>query len=158
MLDTTCKTFQPYSSVPAIHTETHWPLPFYVTFSSLDLGWESQSTESKIYSVQFLIHIKLIRMKFDMMAKQFKLKYWFYCMVSLRYLVEVPAVLLFMSKTVHADIHSNIVWGRYMTVKKCCKNGEYGMILAFALLVVFLPVFCLIVTALSCECCLVIFL
>ena len=60
----------------------HWLLPFYTTFSELDLGWGSQGQHKMksilhrcwLYLLAYSSALHLIRMKIDMTVNQFKLK------------------------------------------------------------------------------------
>ena len=54
----------------------HWPHPFYNTFSDLDLGWGSQSQWKAVpFDVIFSHTFQLIKMKLDVVLKQFKMNF-----------------------------------------------------------------------------------
>ena len=86
-------------------------LPFYGTFTDLDLGSHGQQ-KAKPFGFIFLHTFQLISMKFDMVLKQFKLN-------SLRFneTWEITALLLTVSKNLNVSMclsvyqsGTNLVW------------------------------------------------
>ena len=65
---------QPKFYIAAMLLGTIWLLPFCTTFTDLDIAWGSQGQhKAKPAGFIFSQTFPLIRMKFDMMMKQFKL-------------------------------------------------------------------------------------
>ena len=65
-----------FSPHPMSDYRHHWLLPFYPTYTDLDLAWGSQGhRKSKTYWFHFSHTFPLIRMKFYVVMKQFMLNY-----------------------------------------------------------------------------------
>ena len=70
----------------------HWLLPFYTLFSDLDPGCGSQGQrKAKPLGFIFLHTIWLMKIRFEMMLKQFKLKSWFYIRMRVNETREMTA-------------------------------------------------------------------
>ena len=73
-LDTTRKHFTEILSYTPRLYKHYWLLPFYATFSNLDLGWGLQG-QRKAKPVGFIFShtLQLVEIEFDVELKQFKL-------------------------------------------------------------------------------------
>ena len=87
----------------------HWLLPLYIFFPDLDLTWGSQGQhETKPIGFIFSHTFPLVRMKFDVVMKQFNLTFSDCFWVRFRETRRITAVLLTASKNFQAGMHLNM--------------------------------------------------
>ena len=84
----------------------HWLLPLS---TDLDLAWGSQG-QCKAKPIGFIFShtFQLIKMKFDVVMKQFKQTSWDYILVSFIEIREITAVLLTVSKSFNTGMQSDV--------------------------------------------------
>ena len=108
------KTLHSNFSTRCVHTcpacRHHWLLQCYITFTDLDLVWESQGWHKvKCIGFIFLHTFKLVIMKLNMVLKQFNWTSWYHFWVRFNEIREITAVLLTASRSNDVGMHLILV-------------------------------------------------
>ena len=111
----TCRLFnQSCSHLPCFRH--HWPLPFCTTHTDHDLCWGSQGQRKAKLGYIFSNTFQLIRMRFDMMLKQFKLNIPILFWVGFSETRQISAVLLTASINFNIGMLSDVcglIWFKH---------------------------------------------
>ena len=100
------QTFQPDFFYTCRACRHHWLVPFYITFIDLDLAWGPQGQcKAKPLGFVFWHTFQLIRMKFDVVLKQFMLNILMLLWLRFNELWETAAVLLTGLKDFNVGTH-----------------------------------------------------
>ena len=113
-----CWTLCANFSTKLFHTchayRDHGLLPFYITFADLDPGWNSQGQQRAKPLVFIFSHtFQMIKMKFDLLLKQFRLNVPILFWARFLGTREITAVILTVPKNfivgMHLDIYETIL-------------------------------------------------